>query len=77
MVDPEDRRTVLASLTREGIRRHHAGLAVVISLERDLRGAFSSDVLRQLLTGLADLRDAASDGRTNQQLVTKGPTHVG
>ena len=66
IIDSEDRRTVLAGLTREGIRRHHAGLAVVINLERDLRGAFSSDVLRQLLSGLADLRDAASDSRTYQ-----------
>lgn len=66
IIDPQDRRTVLAGLTREGIRRHNAGLAVVIHLERDLRGAFSGEVLRQLLSGLADLRDAASDGRTHQ-----------
>lgn len=59
--DPTDRRGVRAALTREGIRRHLAGLAIVVSLERDLRGAFSHDVLRQLLSGLAELRDAASD----------------
>ena len=66
MVDARDRRTVLARLTREGIRRHDTGLEVVIDLERDLRGAFSGDVLRQLLSGLAELRDAASDSRTYQ-----------
>jgi DNA-binding MarR family transcriptional regulator len=32
MVDSQDRRTVLARLTREGIRRHHVGLAVLIHL---------------------------------------------
>lgn len=66
MVDARDRRTVLARLTSEGIRRHDTGLEVVIDLERDLRGAFSGDVLRQLLSGLAELRDAASDSRTYQ-----------
>jgi DNA-binding MarR family transcriptional regulator len=60
-VDPTDRRGVRAVLTREGMRRHHVGLSIVVHLERDLRGAFSEDVLRQLFSGLAELRDAAAD----------------
>ncbi|MEE8062534.1 MAG: MarR family transcriptional regulator [Gemmatimonadales bacterium] len=58
--DPSDRRAVRAALTREGRRRHTLGVEAILRVEQDLRRGFSDEAIRQLLMGLAELRDVAS-----------------
>ena len=58
--DPADRRSVRASLTREGLRRHALGVEAIFGVEHDLRRGFSDEQLRQLLMGLAELQDMAA-----------------
>jgi len=58
--DPTDRRAVRASLTSEGRGRHALGVQAILGVEHDLRRGFSDEQLRQLLMGLAELRDMAA-----------------
>ncbi len=61
MPDPSDRRAVRAGLTREGRRRHARGAEAILLVEHDIRRGFSDEALRQLLMGLAELRDVAAN----------------
>lgn len=53
--DPEDRRSVRASITREGRRRQQAGAQIVAAQEAELLKGFSAPEQRQLVTLLSRL----------------------
>lgn len=56
--DPEDRRSIHAELTSQGVRAYEAGLAIVQGFERKLLDEYSSDervLLRRLLARLSGL----------------------
>lgn len=53
--DPEDRRSVRASITREGRRRQQAGAQIVAAQEAELLKGFSAPEQRQLVALLSRL----------------------
>ncbi len=55
--DPEDRRSVLASITDEGRRRYEMGGQILAATERDLLKSFKEDELELLNDFLSRLDD--------------------